>query len=86
MADEFVVPIKSILRTFELGIQLANKVSKSASGTSAAQVSQVSESLQNLQRSITEAYRQYVVSCGEPFKKTLQNDGESHYPRVRLLY
>lgn len=79
MADEIVAPIKNILKAFELGLKLAKR-SKSASGISAAQALQISESAQCLQRSIeriTEAYQRCLAECGEPFGRTLQNDGMS---------
>jgi hypothetical protein len=78
MADEIVAPVKNILKAFELGIRLAKRF-KSASGISAAQALQISESAQSLQRSIeriTEAYQLCRAECGEPFGEALQNDGK----------
>ncbi|KAE8441922.1 hypothetical protein EG329_004180 [Mollisiaceae sp. DMI_Dod_QoI] len=83
MANEIVAPVRNILKAFELGIKLANKVSRSASDASAAQALQISESAPSLQRSlerisrvINDSYGQHVGTCGEPFGKALEDDGE----------
>ncbi|CZR64176.1 uncharacterized protein PAC_14073 [Phialocephala subalpina] len=82
MAD-YVAPVRNIIKAFETGIKLANKVSRSASDASAAQALQISESAQSLQRSlerssqiISDSYQQYVGSCGKPFGKALEDDDD----------
>lgn len=89
MADQIVAPVRNIIKAFETGIKLANKVSRSASDVSAAQALQISESARSLQRSlekssqiISDSYKQHVGSCGEPFGKALEDDGESSAIRM----
>ena len=83
MGDDFVPPVKLLLKAIDGGIRLAVKVAGSASAASDEQdlhISQASYGLQqSLERSsqaISEGYQQNVASLGEPFPKALLEDSE----------
>lgn len=88
MSDDFVARITKALDT---GIKLARRISKSSNSPSSAQALQITETAQDLQRSlegsfkaIGDAYKQSVESCGEPFNKALLED-QSIQARLKEL-
>lgn len=83
MGDDFVAPVRALLKALDTGIKVAGRLTASARHVPAAQALQVSEAaqilLKSLERSsqaIAEAYRQNVAICGEAFTKVLVEDGE----------
>ncbi|KAH9203864.1 hypothetical protein DL95DRAFT_320605 [Leptodontidium sp. 2 PMI_412] len=79
--DNFVAPVKRITNAFNYGIKLAERISKSASSAPAARALQILELVENLTNSLelasratSEAYRQNVAACGQPFTKALVED------------
>ncbi len=81
--DDFVAPVKVLLKALDTGIKLSARVSESASSASTTKALQISESAPGLQRSlernaqaIRDAYRQTVEACGEPFSQALIEDSE----------
>jgi hypothetical protein len=83
MSDDVAPPVKGITKAFDTGLKLAKKASKTTgSGTgSAAQLLQLCESAKRLQKSLEEssrtinnAYREILASCGEAFPKSLVED------------
>jgi len=83
MTGDFAPPVKRITKTLDTGIKLGKRVSKSAISASAANALQISLSARDLQRSlerdlqlISNAYKQCVGSYGEPFTRTLVENGK----------
>lgn len=83
MGDDFVAPVRVLLKALEAGIKVAGRLTASASTVPAAQALQISEAAQTLQKSlerssqaVADAYRQNTARCGEPFTKTLVEDSE----------
>jgi hypothetical protein len=81
MSDDFVAPVKGIIRAIDQGVKLAKRVSRSADSASATQVLRISESAKSVQKAlersskaINDACRQNVETCGEPFTKALVED------------
>lgn len=85
MTDDFVAPVKGIIKALDTGIKLARRITKSSNTTSTVQALQITEIARDLQRSlegnskaIGDAYKQGVESCGEPFTKALREDRKWH--------
>ncbi|KAJ5040526.1 uncharacterized protein L3040_006180 [Drepanopeziza brunnea f. sp. 'multigermtubi'] len=81
MGDEFVPPVRALLKAIDAGIKIAGRLVASASRVPAGRALQISDTAQYLQISLTqssqaivEAYRQNVAICGEPFTKALVED------------
>jgi hypothetical protein len=81
MGDEFVPPVRALLKAIDAGIKIAGRLVASARRVPAGRALQISEPAQYLQKSlgqssqaIVEAYRQNVAICGDPFTKALAED------------
>lgn len=81
--DDFAAPVKGIVKALDTGVKLAKRVSRSAGSAPAAKALQISESAHNLQKvleesskAISDAYMQYVGSCGEPFTTALVDESK----------
>ena len=84
--DDFVAPVKGIVRALDTGIKLAKRASRSTGSAPGAQALQIAESAQSLQktleessRAISDAYKQSSRQCGERFIIALVEDGEYSY-------
>jgi hypothetical protein len=85
MADDFVPPVKVLIKAIEAGITLGNNIYESAGDSTAERALQISElapslikSLDGSNQAIRNAYRQSIETCGEAFTKALVED--SGYP------
>ncbi|KAG4427477.1 hypothetical protein IFR05_017039 [Cadophora sp. M221] len=81
MGDDFVAPVRVLLKALEAGIKVAGRLTASASTVPAAQALQISEAAQILQKSlerssqaVADAYRQNAARCGDPFTRALVED------------
>lgn len=83
MADDFVPPVKVLIKAIEAGVKLGNRINESADSSSAEKGLQISasaprliDSLERSSQAIRDAYRQHVEICGEPFTKALVDDSK----------
>ena len=83
MSDDFAAPVKGIIKALDAGIRLTKRVAISATCTDSSQALRISESSQNLQRTleksslvITGAYKQTLEESGEAFAQALTTDGK----------
>lgn len=81
MGDDFVAPVKLLIKSLDTGIKLSISVLESASFASTTKALQISECAPNVQKSlertsqaIRDAYVQTIEACGEPFGKALVED------------
>jgi hypothetical protein len=81
MSDDFVTPVKGIIKALDTGIRLTKKIAKTASSPPSAQGQQIQKLAQNLQKSlekssqaIVEGYRQNDSGYGQQFTKALIED------------
>jgi hypothetical protein len=81
MSDDIAPGVKSILKAIDSGIKLGKRVARSSVYAPAAQVLQISESAQKLQKSlegssktIKNAYNESVQICGGPFVNALLDE------------
>ncbi|KAL2065665.1 hypothetical protein VTL71DRAFT_3335 [Oculimacula yallundae] len=81
MGDDFVAPVKALLKALNAGRGVASRLAASANTVSAAQALQITEAARILQKSldqssqaVADAYRQNAATCGEPFTRTLVED------------
>lgn len=84
MSDTTAPGVKSILKAIDSGIKLGKRVARSSVYAPAAQVLQIADSAHNLQQSlagsykaITDAYKDCVAKCGEPFVDALLDEQEN---------
>lgn len=86
MADDFVPPVKVLIKAIEAGITLGNNITESAEDSTAERALQISElapglikSLERSNQAIRNAYKQSVETCGETFTKALVDDSGCCY-------
>lgn len=91
MGDDFVAPVKLLIKSLDTGIKLSISISESASSASTTKALQISECAPNIQKSlertsqaIRDAYVQTIEACGEPFSKALIEDSKSKNPRSTI--
>jgi len=92
MSDDIAPGVKSILKAIDSGIKLGKRVARSSVYAPAAQVLQISESAQKLQKSleasskaIKNAYNESVGICGAPFVNALLDECKSYYVRFSAV-
>jgi hypothetical protein len=90
MGDDFVAPVKVLLKAIDTGIKLSTRILDSASSASTTKALEISESAPNVQRSlertsnaIRDAYRDTLAACGERFSQTLIEDSKLPTPQRR---
>ncbi|CZT01997.1 uncharacterized protein RCO7_05480 [Rhynchosporium graminicola] len=81
MGDDFVAPVKALLKALNAGKGVGNRLAASANTAPATQALQITdavlvlqESLERSSHAITEAYRQNAAGCGDQFARTLSED------------
>lgn len=84
MADEFVPPVRVLLKAIDTGIKVGNRINGFAGSVPAEQAQQILEHAPNLIKSleqssqaVRDAYKHNVQACGEPFTKGLVEDSKS---------